>query len=60
MFEPTETETPEALDAACDLLLDILKRAEKTPEEVRAAPLTTVIGRPDETTAARRPVVRYN
>jgi glycine dehydrogenase subunit 2 len=60
MFEPTETETPETLDAACATLLDILRRAREAPEDLHAAPVTTVIGRPDETAAARRPVVRYD
>lgn len=59
MFEPTETETPEALDEAAAVLAEILRRAKENPEALHAAPVTTVIGRPDETAAARRPVVRY-
>ncbi len=59
MFEPTETESIETLDAACDILLDILEAARKSPETAHAAPRTTVVGRPDETAAARTPVVRH-
>ena len=59
MFEPTETETPETLDEAAAVLAEILRRAKENPEALHAAPVSTVIGRPDETAAARRPVVRY-
>ena len=59
MFEPTETETPDTLDEAAAVLAEILRRAKENPEALHAAPVTTVIGRPDETAAARRPVVRY-
>ena len=59
MFEPTETETPETLDEAAAALAEILRRAREEPESLHAAPVTTVVGRPDETAAARRPVVRY-
>ena len=59
MFEPTETESPETLDEACAVLADILRAAREDPEACHAAPRTTVIGRPDETQAARHPVVRY-
>ena len=59
MFEPTETETPDTLDEAAAVLAEILRRAREDPESLHAAPVTTVIGRPDETAAARHPVVRY-
>ena len=59
MFEPTETETPETLDEAAAVLAEILRQALENPEALHAAPVSTVIGRPDETAAARRPVVRY-
>ena len=59
MFEPTETETPETLDRAAQALEALLKTARENPQALHAAPVTTVIGRPDETAAARRPVVRY-
>ena len=60
MFEPTETESPETLDHAAAVLADILRRAKEDPESLHAAPHSTVVGRPDETAAARHPVVRYS
>jgi len=40
-------------------MIQIAKEAEETPELVQEAPHTTVIGRLDETLAARKPVLRY-
>ncbi|WP_377888536.1 aminomethyl-transferring glycine dehydrogenase subunit GcvPB [Alkalihalobacillus sp. R86527] len=59
MIEPTETESKETLDEFCDRLLQIAKEAEENPEIVQEAPHTTVIKRLDETTAARKPILRY-
>ncbi|WP_243297243.1 aminomethyl-transferring glycine dehydrogenase subunit GcvPB [Bacillus litorisediminis] len=59
MFEPTETESKETLDAFIDAMIQIAKEAEETPEIVQEAPHTTVIKRLDETLAARKPVLRY-
>ncbi len=59
MIEPTETESKETLDEFCDRLLQIAKEAEDHPEIVQDAPHTTIIGRLDETTAARKPILRY-
>lgn len=59
MIEPTETESKETLDEFCDRLLQIAKEAEENPEVVQEAPHTTVIKRLDETTAARKPILRY-
>ena len=59
MFEPTETESRETLDEACEVMAKILKTAYEDAEACHAAPHNTVIGRPDETKAARHPVVRY-
>ena len=60
MIEPTETESLETLDEACDALLSLFDKAHTDPDALRAAPVTTVIGRPDEVLAARQPVVRWN
>jgi len=57
MIEPTETESKETLDAAADAFLGLYEKAIKEPEALSAAPLTTVIGRPDDVKAARQPVV---
>ncbi|WP_026583349.1 aminomethyl-transferring glycine dehydrogenase subunit GcvPB [Bacillus sp. J33] len=59
MIEPTETESKETLDSFVDAMIQIAKEAEENPEIVQEAPHTTVIGRLDETMAARKPVLRY-
>lgn len=59
MFEPTETEGKETLDAAANAVLGILARAKTDPEALHRAPATTPIGRPDEVGAARNPILRY-
>ncbi|GLB58168.1 aminomethyl-transferring glycine dehydrogenase subunit GcvPB [Cytobacillus sp. NCCP-133] len=59
MIEPTETESKETLDAFVDAMIQIAKEAEENPEIVQEAPHTTVIGRLDETMAARKPVLCY-
>jgi glycine dehydrogenase subunit 2 len=58
MFEPTETETREGLDALADAIEEILAEAERDPEILREAPYTTPVRRLDEAAASRRPVVR--
>ena len=59
MIEPTETEPPEAIEALADALIAIAEEAERDPDTLRDAPWTAPIGRLDETTAARRPVLRW-
>ncbi|PRO66695.1 aminomethyl-transferring glycine dehydrogenase subunit GcvPB [Alkalicoccus urumqiensis] len=59
MIEPTETESKETLDEFCDAMIQIAQEAESNPEIVQDAPHTTVVGRMDETTAARKPVLRW-
>lgn len=59
MVEPTETESKETLDQFIDAMIQIAKEAEENPEIVQEAPHTTVIGRVDEATAARKPILRY-
>jgi glycine dehydrogenase subunit 2 len=58
MFEPTETETREGLDALADAIDEILGEAERDPKIPQNAPYTTPVRRLDEATASRRPVVR--
>jgi glycine dehydrogenase subunit 2 len=58
MFEPTETETREGLEALADAVDEILAEAEHDPEIARNAPYTTPVRRLDEAAATRRPVVR--
>ncbi|MDE5412271.1 MULTISPECIES: aminomethyl-transferring glycine dehydrogenase subunit GcvPB [Alkalihalobacterium] len=59
MIEPTETESKETLDEFIDVMIQIAKEVDDNPEIVQEAPHHTVIGRLDETTAARKPVLRY-
>ncbi|WP_300522521.1 aminomethyl-transferring glycine dehydrogenase subunit GcvPB [Aminiphilus sp.] len=59
MIEPTETEGKETLDVFAKALCSIAEEAEKNPEGVKTAPHSTFVARPDETTAARKPVLRW-
>lgn len=59
MIEPTETEAKETLDEFIDVMIQIAKEAEETPEVVQEAPHTTIVGRLDEVTAARKPILRW-
>ncbi|UOE95897.1 aminomethyl-transferring glycine dehydrogenase subunit GcvPB [Alkalihalobacillus sp. LMS39] len=59
MIEPTETEAKETLDEFIEAMIQIAKETEENPEIVQEAPHHTVIGRLDETLAARKPVLRY-
>jgi glycine dehydrogenase subunit 2 len=53
MIEPTECESKETIDAFIDAMIKIAKKAETEPETLKAAPVTTPVGRLDETKAAR-------
>lgn len=59
MVEPTETESRETLDEAIEVFHKIYEEAMGNPQALHSAPHTTPIGRPDEVTAARKPVLRY-
>ena len=59
MIEPTETESPETLDAFIDVMRKIAGEARTNPELLHSAPRTAPIGRPDETKAARQPILKY-
>ncbi|WP_163526346.1 aminomethyl-transferring glycine dehydrogenase subunit GcvPB [Halobacillus ihumii] len=59
MVEPTETESKETLDEFVDAMIQIANEAKEDPERVQNAPHTTIVSRMDETTAARKPVLRY-
>lgn len=53
MIEPTETESKETMDSFIEAMVEIAKTAETNPEELKNAPVTMPIKRPDETKAAR-------
>jgi glycine dehydrogenase subunit 2 len=59
MIEPTETESKETLDEFADALLAIAQEIKDNPTLLKDAPLTTPVGRLDETRAARHPVLRW-
>ncbi|MDR0685073.1 MAG: aminomethyl-transferring glycine dehydrogenase subunit GcvPB [Spirochaetaceae bacterium] len=59
MIEPTETESKETLDEAAAAFLSIYDQILEDSESLHAAPVNTVILRPDEVQAARKPVLRY-
>ncbi|MEA4815287.1 MAG: aminomethyl-transferring glycine dehydrogenase subunit GcvPB [Lachnospiraceae bacterium] len=59
MIEPTETESKETLDFACDALIKLYNAAKENPEELLKAPITTPVGRLDEVGAARNPRINY-
>jgi len=59
MIEPTETESKETLDNFVAVLREIVETAKRNPASLAAAPVTTVVGRVDETRAARHPDLRW-
>jgi glycine dehydrogenase subunit 2 len=59
MIEPTETESKETLDEFIEAMIAIAKEAKENPQIVKDAPHNTIVRRPDETKAARNPVVKY-
>ncbi len=59
MIEPTESESKEELDLFIDAMKSVAEEAEQDPEILVKAPHNTRISRLDETTAARKPVLRW-
>lgn len=57
MFEPTESEDRESLDALADAMLAIAGEAESEPALLHDAPHGTPVSRPDELQAARQPIL---
>jgi len=53
MIEPTETESKETMDSFIAVMLEAARMARENPAELHDAPLTTPVGRLDETRAAR-------
>lgn len=60
MIEPTETESKETLDAFIDVMHRIAAEAAQDPDILHAAPHCAPIGRPDDTAAAKHPVINYS
>jgi glycine dehydrogenase subunit 2 len=59
MIEPTETENKDTLDRFIDALLAIAEEAQTAPGKLKDAPVSAPVRRLDETTAARRPNLRW-
>ena len=59
MIEPTESESKETIDGFIEAMIAIAKEASSDPESLKTAPHDTIVRRPDETKAARNPVVKY-
>lgn len=59
LIEPTESVGRSDLDAFCEAMIDIDREAGEDPELLINAPHSTRIGRLDEATAARKPVLRW-
>lgn len=60
MFEPTETESKETLDAAAEKILAIVEEAYSSPDKLHSAPHNAFISRPDEVNAARNPKLKID
>jgi glycine dehydrogenase subunit 2 len=59
MIEPTEVESKPTLDAFAATMRQIAHECEAEPDILRAAPRGQAVGRLDEVTAARRPILRW-
>jgi glycine dehydrogenase subunit 2 len=59
MIEPTETETREILDEFIAVMRQIAREAAEEPEVIHEAPHDTMVGRLDQTRAARQPDLRW-
>lgn len=58
MIEPTETESKETLDQFIEVMRTIAQEAAQDPDLLHTAPHNTPISRPDETAAARNPILK--
>ena len=59
MIEPTETESKETIDSFIEVMRKIAAEAAEDPMILHDAPHSTPISRPDETAAARNPILKY-
>ena len=59
MIEPTETESKETLDEFIDVMHKIAAEAAQDPDILHSAPHNAPISRPDETAAARNPILKF-
>ncbi len=59
MLEPTETESRETMDRVIAIFKKVYEEAQTNPQGLWDSPKNTPVGRPDEVTAARNPILRY-
>jgi len=59
MIEPTESESKEELDLFIEAMKSIAEEVEEDPQIALTAPHSTRVSRLDETTAARKPILRW-
>src|SRR6185312_10194320 len=59
MIEPTESESKEEMDLFIEAMKAIAEEVEEDPQFALQAPRNTRVSRLDETTAARKPVLRW-
>ncbi|HZU52553.1 MAG TPA: aminomethyl-transferring glycine dehydrogenase subunit GcvPB [Holophagaceae bacterium] len=59
MIEPTESEGKDELDAFVHAMKEIAREADENPDLLHQAPVTAPLRRLDETTAARKPILRW-
>jgi glycine dehydrogenase subunit 2 len=59
MIEPTETESKETIDSFIGVMRTIAAEAARDPNILHDAPHNAPITRPDETMAARNPILKY-
>jgi glycine dehydrogenase subunit 2 len=59
MIEPTESESRATLDHFAAVMRQIARECEERPDVVRDAPRHQAVGRLDEVTAARKPILRW-
>ncbi len=59
MIEPTETESKDTLDAFIAVMKKIAAEAAEDPAMLQGAPHNTPVSRPDETAAARNPILKW-
>jgi glycine dehydrogenase subunit 2 len=59
MIEPTETESRQTLDKFAEAMRKIAEEADTQPELLFAAPHNQPVGRLDEVTAARKPILHW-
>jgi glycine dehydrogenase subunit 2 len=58
MVGPTEAESKETIAAVAATMVQLARQVAENPEVIHSAPRHRVVGRLDETLAARRPVLR--